>query len=311
MRAVLWRDDAIAVGEVAEPRGDGELVRIRAAGICGTDVNMAEESGFGVIPGHELAGIRADGTPVAIEPIHACERCDQCLAGYHSRCRSGSGIFFGMARDGGMAERLRVPARALVPLPEGLDVRDACLVEPLGVALHGLRAAGVVADQRVAIVGGGTIGLCAAAIAGRWGCKVSIAARHAHQRAVAEAFGARTRLEGEYDVVVEAAGSGSAIADSVAACAPGGTIVVLGAHRDVVPLPFTPSLLKEVRVMVSLTYSSDEQGQEIEAAARLLAAEPSIARRLITHRFPLEDAAEAFRVARARESGAIKVVLEP
>jgi 2-desacetyl-2-hydroxyethyl bacteriochlorophyllide A dehydrogenase len=310
MRALLWRDGAIAVDEVPEPGGDGELVRIRAAGICGTDVVTAR-SGFRVIPGHELAGTLSDGTPVAIEPIHACERCDQCRAGYHSRCRMGTAIFIGMSRDGGMAELLRVPARALVSLPMELDVADACLVEPLGVALHGLRSAGVVAGQRVGIIGGGTIGLCAAAIAVRWGCDVAVAARHAHQRAAAEAFGARTVIDREYDVVVEAAGTGSAIAGAVDACAPGATIVVLGAHEGAVPLPFMPALLKEIRVIVSLTYSTDAHGREIETAARFLAAEPSIARTLITHRFPLQDSAEAFRVAAARESGAIKVVLEP
>src|SRR5262245_32814831 len=200
MRAVLWRDDSIVVGEVAEPQGDGVLVRMRAAGICGTDVNMAG-SGFRVVPGHELAGTLSDGTAVAIEPINACERCDQCRAGYHSRCRRGTEIFIGTGRDGGMAELLRVPARALVPLPVGLEVENACLVEPLAVALHGLRAAGVVADHRVGIIGGGTIGLCAAAIAVRWGCEVAIAARHAHQRAVADAFGVRTPIDGECDVV--------------------------------------------------------------------------------------------------------------
>ena len=113
-----------------------------------------------------------------------------------------------MSRDGGMAELLRVPARALVPLPQGLDVGNACLVEPLAVASHGLRRAGLVAGLGVGIIGGGTIGLCAAAIATRWGGDVSVAARHAQQRAAAEALGeafrvAAARESGAIKVVLE------------------------------------------------------------------------------------------------------------
>jgi 2-desacetyl-2-hydroxyethyl bacteriochlorophyllide A dehydrogenase len=309
MKAVQWRDGAIVVADVPEPSGEGALVRIRAAGICGSDLAMIG-SGFGVIPGHELAGTLADGTPVAIEPIGPCERCDQCRAGQPQRCRTGPDVF-GATRDGGMAELLRVPASAPVPVPAGLDLGDACLVEPMAVALHGLRSAGFAAGQRVGIIGGGTIGLCAAAIAAQHGCDVAVTARHPHQRAAAEALGAHPVLDHECDIVIEAAGTESAVAAAADACAPGGTIVVLGTHHGVVPLPFVPSLLKELRVVVSFTYGRDEQGRDIEAAARFLAADRSVAGTLITHRFPLDDAAHAFRVAAARDSGAIKVVLEP
>jgi 2-desacetyl-2-hydroxyethyl bacteriochlorophyllide A dehydrogenase len=309
MKAVRWRDGAIVVDHVPEPAGDGALVRIHAAGICGSDLAMVG-SGFGVIPGHELAGTVPDGTPVAIEPIAHCGRCDQCQAGQRQRCRTGPDVF-GATRDGGMAGLLRVPASALVPLPAGLDLRDACLVEPMAVALHGLRSAGFAPGQRVGIIGGGTIGLCAAAIAAQSGCDVAVTARHPHQRAAAEALGARPVLEEECDIVVEAAGTESAVAAAADACAPGATIVVLGTHPGVVPVPFVPALLRELRVIVSFTYGRDEHGRDIEAAARFLAADRSVASTLITHRFPLEDAAHAFRVAAARDSGAIKVVLEP
>ena len=309
MKAVRWRDGAIVVDDVPEPAGDGALLRIYAAGICGSDLAMVG-SGFGVIPGHELAGTLPDGTPVAIEPIVPCGRCDQCQAGQRQRCRTGPDVF-GATRDGGMAELLRVPAHAPVPLPAGLDLRDACLVEPMAVALHGLRSAGFAPGQRVGIIGGGTIGLCAAAIAAQRGCEVAVTARHPHQRAAAEALGARPVLDQECDIVVEAAGTESAVAAATDACAPGATIVVLGTHPGVVPLPFVPALLKELRVIVSFTYGRDEHGRDIEAAARFLAADRSVASTLITHRFPLEDAAHAFRVAAARDSGAIKVVLEP
>ena len=67
----------------------------------------------------------------------------------------------GIGRDGGMAEEVLVPARSLVVLTPGLSVADACLVEPLAVAVHGIRRAGVGAGDRVLVIGGGAIGLCA------------------------------------------------------------------------------------------------------------------------------------------------------
>jgi threonine dehydrogenase-like Zn-dependent dehydrogenase len=101
----------------------------------------------------------------------------------------------------------------------------------------------------------------------------------------------------------------------LAACseivAPGGTIVVLGVHFGPVQLNWMPLFHKEARVIPSLGYCAHENGREMEDAARMLAQDPDIARALITHRFPMEDAAEAFRVASERASGAVRVVLEP
>jgi threonine dehydrogenase-like Zn-dependent dehydrogenase len=93
--------------------------------------------------------------------------------------------------------------------------------------------------------------------------------------------------------------------------APGGTIVVLGVHFGPVQLDWMPLFHKEARVIPSLGYCAHEGGREMEDAAAMLADDPDIARTLITHRFPLEDAAEAFRVASERASGAVRVVIEP
>jgi threonine dehydrogenase-like Zn-dependent dehydrogenase len=112
-------------------------------------------------------------------------------------------------------------------------------------------------------------------------------------------------------VVIEAAGSPAAMARATELVAPGGTIVVLGVHLGVVELDWMPLFHREARVVPSLGYCRHGDAREMEEAAAMLASDPDIARTIITHRFPIDDAVEAFRVAQDKSSGAIRVVLEP
>ncbi len=102
----------------------------------------------------------------------------------------------------------------------------------------------------------------------------------------------------------------SAVQQSIEQLAPGGTVSVLGVHYAPVELSFMAMLNKEATLITSMGYCRHEGGRDMQQAAEMLAARPELADALITHRFPLEDAAEAFRVAADRASGAIKVVVE-
>lgn len=310
MRAVRNTEHGITVVDVDGPSGGGVRVRVDAAGICGSDLALTRLGPMPVTLGHENAGTLPDGTAVAVDPSAPCGACDQCHAGRGHLCRTGSSRALGVARDGGMAEWLEVSPRGVVALPAGVSTGDACLVEPLAVAVHGLRLADVDGGTRVAVVGAGSIGLLAAAAARATGCEVGLVARHERQRQAGEALDA-TPAEGEYDVVVDAAGTEDALASVARLCRPGATVVELCTHWGLVPVPGIPALMKELRFVWSYTYGDHAGGRDVEAAAALLAREPSIAPTIITHRFPLEDAREAFRVAADRASGAIKVVLEP
>ncbi len=211
-----------------------------------------------------------------------------------------------------MAEQFRAPAARLVTLPAGFDVRDASLVEPAAVSWHALRLAGTGPGTRVAVVGAGALGLLAVAGARRLGAEaVALEARHPYQKEAGERLGARVGADGVYDVVVEAAGTEASLATCGELVAPGGTIVVLGVHFGPVQLDWMPLFHKEARVIPSLGYCAHDGGREMEDAAAMLADDPDIVRTLITHRFPIEDAAEAFRVAADRSRGAIRVVIEP
>jgi threonine dehydrogenase-like Zn-dependent dehydrogenase len=141
-----------------------------------------------------------------------------------------------MFRDGGMCDAVMVLEHMLVPLPAGLDVRDACLVEPASVAWHGLRRAALEPAERLAVVGGGSIGLLAAAAARRLGHAVDVEVRHKHQRDAAERLEAGS-TDGGYDVVIDAAGSEAGLARCADLARPGGRVVLLGVYPQTVPIP--------------------------------------------------------------------------
>ena len=311
MRAVRVTANGIEVVDVPPPRGDGVTVHIRAAGICGSDLHMLEHGYHpGVTLGHELAGELADGTAVAIEPLAPCGSCEFCIAGDYNLCRTSPAMIIGIMRDGGMADELLVPSRCLVPLPAGVPVRDASLVEPLAVCLHGLRRVGLHGGQRLAVVGAGSIGLLAVAAARATGAAVGLVARYDAQAAAGERLGAQP-ADGEYDVVVECAGTASALERACELARPGAVLLLLASYWEGITLPGFVVLMKELRVQPSNMYGRHAAGRDVDGAAALLAATPELARTVITHRLPLDAAPEAFRIARERKAGAIKVVLEP
>jgi threonine dehydrogenase-like Zn-dependent dehydrogenase len=308
MRAVRNTEDGVQVVEVAAPSTDGVRVRVRSASICGSDLHIVAMGPLPFTLGHEFGGVLADGAPVAVDPAVQCGACDQCAAGAQNRCRNIA--LRGFSADGGLCDEVIVPPDCLIPLPPTLDVRDSALLEPAAVAVHGLRVGGVRGDERVAVVGGGAIGLLAAAAARRLGCEVGVRARHDAQRAAVERIGASNSVGGEYHVVIEAAGSASSVADACELAAPGARVVLLGVwFSGDVPLPGLASLAKELTVLPSV--ASNRHAGEFAEAASVLGSQPDLVDALITHRFGLDDTAEAFRVATDRKAGAIKVVIEP
>jgi threonine dehydrogenase-like Zn-dependent dehydrogenase len=311
VKAVRSQEGGVAVVDVDEPPGMGEVLQMQATSVCGSDLSYIKMGSTDIL-GHELAGIREDGTPVVVEAIWGCNECDQCLRGAYNLCPTHHTRALGIGADGGMVEQFRAPTERLVPVPPGLDVRDACIVEPTSVSWHALRLAGTGPDSRVAVVGAGALGLLAVAGARRMGAEdVALEARHPHQREAGERLGARIGTSGTYDVVIEAAGSQESLARCAQLVGPRGIISVLGVHFGPVQLDWMPLFFHEASVIPSLGYCAHDGVREFEEAAAMLADEPDIARTVITHRFPIEDAGEAFRVASERASGAIRVVIEP
>lgn len=312
MRAVRCPEGLPRVVDVPAPVPTDDLVvvDVASAGICGSDLHLLG-MGLPLTFGHELAGHLADGTPVAVEPLAPCGTCPGCLDGNPARCVLGPAIVLGVGLDGGMADQCLVPGRSLARLPAGVDARDASLVEPLAVAVHGIRRGAIRATDRVAVIGGGTIGQMALVAAQATGAAVDLEARHDRQRQAAERLGGGA-VTGSYDVVVEAAGSASALARAVDLARPGGTVVLLGSYWDgEVVMPGLAVTMKEITLVPAVMYGREGPSRDIDVAATMLAARPELPDAVITHRFPLDAAAEAFAVAQDRSAGAIKVILEP
>ena len=312
MKAVRCCDSKVQVVEVPAPDGDGVTVNVRSAGICGSDLHMIN-AGFDLPStlGHEVAGTLSDGRAVALEPIAPCGHCDMCVQGDYSLCRLSAGMVYGVGRDGGMAEQIIVPSRCIVPLPNNVSASDACLVEPLAVAAHGIRMLDLKPDSRVAIVGAGAVGLAAAAVLTSHVATVDIAARHNGQKEAAERLGAGLDPRGEYDAVVECAGNSEALAQAARLCKPGATILLLANYWDGVELPAFEVLMKGLKIYASFMYDRQGLVRDVDIAAQLMAQRPELPEILITHRLPLDAAADAFALAADRKAGAIKVVLEP
>jgi threonine dehydrogenase-like Zn-dependent dehydrogenase len=309
MRGVQNTEDGVALVELDEPAGEGTLLTVVSASICGTDTGMVEMGSTGYTLGHEFAGIAEDGRAYAVEPNYWCGVCPECRVGDTQRC-VGEHRNLGVFSDGGLCERIAVPSQYLVPLPPGLDVRDACLVEPTAVSWHGVQRAHVQPGERVVVVGGGSIGLLAVAAARHMGLTADLEARYPHQLATGARFGAGPPT-GEYDVVIEATGTESGVARCAELARPGGRVIVLGVFYGTVPAPGVATLVKELTWTGAITYGLHDGVRDVEAAAAMLAASPDVAATLITHRFALADAAEAFRVAADRRSGTIKVAIHP
>ena len=172
--AVLHAPADLRIEEVPVPEiGPYDvLVRVRAAGICGSDLERIMVTGtyhFPTIPGHEFCGevdtagsaVKAykAGDRVLVVPIIPCGTCEYCAQGYYGQCEHYD--YLGSRTDGGFAEYVRVPEGNLIPLPESVSFLEGAAVEPAAVTLHGIIKADIRAGDSVAVLGCGAIGLFA------------------------------------------------------------------------------------------------------------------------------------------------------
>lgn len=326
--------ERIDVREVDQPTlGPGEiLLRVRACGICGSDLHFyhgALPANPNIPQGHEFAGEVAavgdgvqgfaPGDRVAVEPLLRCQECGFCRSGQYQLCSRR--VLLGTFAPGGMAEYVSVPAYTLYRLPEALDFELGALAEPLAVAVHGLHLAGLTPGDRVLVMGSGTIGLMSIMAARAAGASEVIATyRHEHQgRAAAAAGAARAVPDSEaaglanegIDLVVETVGGNApTLAQALGLVRPGGRVCVLGLFIQPVQMNALAFMLKEAKMAGGITYCRPGLRSDFEIALRILEANAERARAIISHRFPLTEAPQAFVTAADKSTGAIKVQVQ-
>jgi 2-desacetyl-2-hydroxyethyl bacteriochlorophyllide A dehydrogenase len=334
-QAVMAGPGAFEIKEAVTPQpGPGQaLVRVRSTGVCGSDLHFYRGE-FPVPPGfvlgHEAAGeVEAlgegvsgfsKGDRVALELFTVCLTCDQCRSGNYHLCPSRKAN--GLNVPGGLSEYLVVPSYALYKLPPEVDFELGALCEPLAVNVHGLRLVDLRFGDRVAVLGAGTIGLLGIAAAKAMGATTVVAtARHPQQKEMAAAAGADAVYDatnegvakmakelGGADVVVETVGGqADTLGQAMNVVGVGGRISVLGAFTKPVQIHPIQFFIKEVRIFGSNCYGRPGRRSDYDLAIEIMRRDAETLRPMITHRFPLDDVAQAYATADDKSSGAIKV----
>ncbi len=327
-----------SIERLAPGPGDA-LVKVRAEGICGSDLNQYRKlTEPETLPaGHETAGEIVDvgegvdparvGERVAVEVVghgKACLTCWYCRQGHYRNCIDKSDY-----AGGGFAEYVTRNAVACYPLADTMTWEEGALVEPLAVSIRGLRRGALMDGDSVVVLGAGNIGLTAIAAARALGAGTIIAtARHAQQADLAERFGADVVLDSGLadargavhdltdgrgaDLTVETVGgfgSNATLLQAVDMTRVMGRIVVLGVFHNPVLTDWMEPLLKEQSFIFSVCYGIMDGRHDFEMAIDLMASNKVDLKPMVTHTFPLIEMPNALTTAYDKSMGSVKVQL--
>lgn len=305
------------------------IVRVKAAGICSSDIPRIFYKGtyhFPTIPGHEFAGIVHSvgnskdeyliGKHVGVFPLIPCRKCTQCQKGHFEMCANYD--YVGSRRDGGFAEYVAVPIWNLIPLASNINFTSAAMLEPLSVALHAMKMGNISEGQSVGIIGTGMIGISAAQWAKRLGAdKITVIGRNKSKGSLVESLNLHYDLTSNtnispFDVVLEAVGSPDSIELAIQKTTPGGTLILMGNPSGDINLPqdiYWKILRKQL--IIKGTWNSSYAGKEssdwTEAAIALQNNEINVTP-LISHCFTQEELIDGLNMMRDHKEVYCKVM---
>lgn len=325
------------------PQGDQVLLRVTAVGICGSDLHSYKDGRIGdnvlespLTLGHEFAAVveatgddpmggdfqpLAPGMRVAVDPAQPCWRCEMCEQGHPNLCLHLH--FCGSYPDpGSLCQWMHMPARTCFPIPDSIDDATGALLEPLGIAVHAVDLAKIRVADSVAILGAGCIGLSILKLAQLSGAQpIFVSDKFPWRLAMAERLGAipipcdqvdpvqaiHTLTEGRgVDIAIEAAWADHSAQQAADMARLGGRLVIVGISEDD-HLVFKHSTLRRkgltIRMARRMKHTYPRSIRLVESGAVMLSD-------LISHRFPLERAPEAFAMNTAYEDKVVKVMIE-
>lgn len=341
MKAAVWHGGKdIRIEEVPKPeiKDDEVLIRVRAAGICGSEVHAyAGESKRRTPPlimGHEFTGEITEvgkkgegvhiGDRVVVDPIIRCETCEQCVIGRSNICKNMR--LLGLHRPGAFAEYVAVPSKNCIRLIDSVSFEEGALVEPLSVGVHAVSRIPIKLGDTVVVIGSGIIGLMAAQaakLAGTAKLFISGGGTREYRLKLSRELGADivinskkedlvrkimelTNMKG-VDAVLEAVGIQTTVQQAMRIVKKGGSVAVIGMLVPKVELEILDAVVKETEIKGIYGYTRTD----FRVAVDLISAGRANVKSLITHRFSLDDTREAFEILHEKTEGVVKVLIKP
>lgn len=340
--AIMHQPMSIAIEEVAVPEvgPDEVLVKVKAVGICGSDIHFYEHGRIGrfivngpFILGHECAGVAVAlgerveriklGDRVAVEPGATCGKCDACKSGRYNLCPDVQ-FLAAPPVNGAFAQYITMREDLLFPIPDHLSFEEASLNEPLSVGIHAAKRAGLNPGSKVAIMGMGPVGLMTVVAAKAFGASeiyvtdleqnrldaaIGLGATHAiniREQDPVETISQLTSGKG-VDVAFETAGNPKALQSALASLGRGGKLSIVGLPmQDEIPLNIPFIADREIDIFGIFRYvNTYPQG------IAFLSSGISPVKNIITDRYMLDQTYEAMERARTNKSGSLKVMVYP
>lgn len=312
------------------------VVRVKACGICGSDLHYFEAGQpQELIMGHEFSGMVVDpgdredlkiGDRVTGLPISPCGHCEACKTGNVQYCANTwtNAVGLSLTNSGGLAEFLSCRSDMVKKLPDKVTFLEGTMVEPAAVSLHAINLADIKVGDKVLIIGGGIIGLMAAEFAKLNGATYVALMETNPKRGeksvkygkVDEYFNALeegivdklfAKTNGGFDKVIECCGNGPAVSEAIMAVKPGGTIVLVGVSLGPITIPTVVSVMREVNMQGAIAYTEDE----FEKCLDLIDKKIIDVKKYIDDIVPLEKAQESLLRLTSGKDDAIKIIFKP
>ncbi len=318
---------------IPEPHFDEALIQVKAVGICASDIHWVEDGTTGdeaittpFVLGHEFGGVVVSGdltgTRVAVDPTVPCDTCEYCLRGDPNLCPDH--YFAGQSpHDGALREYMAWPLKAIVPIPDTITDEAAAILEPLGVAIHTVDLGKIKPGMTVGVYGCGPIGLLTIQMARVAGASEIIATDILpHRLEAAKAMGAqrtfpaspegheRARImaathQDGVDVAFEVAGENAAVETAIETAKPGSRVVLCGIPSNN-QTSFRASTARRKGLTIKMVR---RMKHTYPRAIKLVESGQVDVSSVVSHRFPLDQALEAFELARLHAG--IKIIVNP
>lgn len=315
MRIRIYENAKIAIEPTEKPvcNHDEVLVKIKACGICGSDIGRVFAGAayyYPIVLGHEFAGQIEEsddktlvGKRVCVFPLLPCKKCEFCAEQAYANCVSYD--YYGSRRDGGMQDWLCVKRENLVFLSDNVSFEAGAMVEPAAVCLHAVKKAQIQTGENVLIYGAGTIGL----LCGMWA--KHFGAAHVYfvdidekKLAFAKELGFEVYEDQSVEVAIEASGAAACLNAAINNIKARGRVIIVGNSGSDVMIAkstYTQILRKQLTFLGSWNSNFSDRVNEWQESVDAISKGEISPEKLITHKLPLADGERAFEIIKNKE----------